>query len=114
MLKDSVPCPIPNVEDDSIARFFFETDITRAPPPFNPDRARREAGGALCGIAVAQMTRFEGAAKPLINHIGAVAIRWPAPHPLRRPPFIESPAFGQSLHPNPIRLTPGMRSLFSR
>jgi len=39
MLKDSVPCPIPNLEKDATARPFFPTDITHDTAPFNSAEA---------------------------------------------------------------------------
>jgi hypothetical protein len=68
LLKDSFPCPIPNVEKDAHARPFLETDNTHGGTAFNHDRCRSGDDGTLSRIAVAQMTRFIAGRKELVNH----------------------------------------------
>src|SRR5690606_13703575 len=58
LLKDSVPCPIPNCRKRRAPRCFFLVDITDAAPPFNHDVAPLAAVPPLSRRAVAQMTRF--------------------------------------------------------
>jgi hypothetical protein len=59
LLKDSVPCPIPNLENEAIARPLSNFDITHGVVPFNNHREARMLSTALSGWPVAQMTRFE-------------------------------------------------------
>jgi hypothetical protein len=63
MLKDSVPCPIPNAEKDTLSRPFSEHDITQERLSFNNDPPAAGAFLTLSHSHVAQMTRFEGAGK---------------------------------------------------
>jgi hypothetical protein len=67
LLKDSVPCPIPNVEKDAQPRPFLESDNTHEGTVFNNDHAHGEGWGTLSRIAVAQMTRFGVRRKGLVN-----------------------------------------------
>jgi hypothetical protein len=39
LLKDSFPCPIPNVEKDALSRPFLESDNTHEGSGFNSDHA---------------------------------------------------------------------------
>jgi hypothetical protein len=68
MLKDSVPCPIPNGEKDAQRRSFFVSDFTDAGFPFNRDRPFLIPAPPLCPKPVAQMTRFRPGSSPLGNH----------------------------------------------
>ena len=61
MLKDSVPCPIPNAEKDTPARPFSEHDITQARTRRNRDRLFHTEGGALSCRSVAEWPRFRHA-----------------------------------------------------
>ena len=72
MLKDSVPCPIPNAEKDATARFFFSLDITHRPLPFNNDRTAHRPSRQLSGTAVAQKPRFGRSRKGFIKTAPAV------------------------------------------
>jgi hypothetical protein len=60
MLKDSVPCPIPNAEKDTLSRPFSEHDITQERSRFNNDPPAGHSFDTLSPGLVAQMTRFEG------------------------------------------------------
>jgi hypothetical protein len=68
LLKDSVPCPIPNSEKTRAPRCFFTADITHHAPPFNHDVARFASVPPLWAIHVAQMTRFGVVSKAFVNH----------------------------------------------
>jgi len=68
LLKDSVPCPIPNSEKTRLLRCFFTADITHDAPPFNHDVARFAAAQPLSPGDVAQMTRFGAPRKASVNH----------------------------------------------
>jgi hypothetical protein len=67
LLKDSFPCPIPNVEKDAQPRPFLESDNTHEGAGFNHDHAGGAGPGTLSRIAVAQMTRFGASRKGLVN-----------------------------------------------
>jgi hypothetical protein len=67
LLKDSFPCPIPNVEKDALSRPFLESDNTHEGTTFNNDHASCAGCGTLSRIAVAQMTRFGARRKGLVN-----------------------------------------------
>jgi hypothetical protein len=67
LLKDSFPCPIPNVEKDAQPRPFLESDNTHEGTAFNNDHACGKGCGTLSRTAVAQMTRFDARWKGLVN-----------------------------------------------
>jgi len=67
LLKDSVPCPIPNLEKDTLSRPFSEHDITQERPPFNNDPCAPAGFSTLSHSHVAQMTRFEGAPEGFVK-----------------------------------------------
>jgi hypothetical protein len=93
LLKDSVPCPIPNSEKTRAPRCFFTADITHHAPPFNHDVARFATVQPLSPIDVAQMTRFGVPRKASVNHeapMGACV----APEPTEKPEN-RSPESGQ-------------------
>jgi hypothetical protein len=75
MLKDSVPCPIPNSEKDAPARPFSRHDITQAGLPFNNDPPAPASFLMLSPVHVAQMTRFKGAREGIVNGYGRVDAR---------------------------------------
>src|SRR6185312_12327154 len=70
MLKDSVPCPIPNSEKDAPARPFSRHDITQAGLPFNRDRSFPTASMFLSCACVAEWPRFEGDGEGIVNRWG--------------------------------------------
>jgi hypothetical protein len=67
LLKDSVPCPIPNLEKDTLPRPFSGHDITQARSTFNNDPPAPAAFSTLSHSHVAQMTRFEGALEGFVK-----------------------------------------------
>jgi hypothetical protein len=68
LLKDSVPCPIPNGEKDAHRAPSSLQTFTDDCRPFN--KLRRFVAGCrlLCPKAVAQMTRFGPASSQIDNH----------------------------------------------
>jgi hypothetical protein len=89
LLKDSVPCPIPNYEKDALERPFFRLDITHAAASFNNHHAAAHPIFVLSHGDVAQMTRFAARRKGSVNQR--------RPEPAMR--ALESPGNGQGSPP---------------